>query len=43
MKDVLGVPIPLFIDKDGNIAGDPILGADVDGYKKFVEDYLGGQ
>lgn len=43
LKDVLGVPTTMFIDKDGNIAGDPILGADVDGYKKFVEEYLGGQ
>lgn len=43
LKDVLGVPTTMFIDKDGNIVGDSILGADVDGYKKFVEDYLGGQ
>ncbi len=43
LKDVLGVPTTMFIDKEGNIVGDPILGADVDGYKKFVEDYLGGE
>lgn len=43
LKDVLGVPTTMFIDKDGNIAGEPILGADVDGYKKFVEEYLGGE
>lgn len=43
LKDVLGVPTTMFIDKDGNIVGDSILGANVDGYKEFVEDYLGGQ
>ncbi len=43
LKEVMGVPTTMFIDQDGNIVGDPILGADVDGYKKFVEDYLGGQ
>lgn len=40
LKDVIGVPTTLFIDGDGNIVGDPIVGADVDGYKTFVEDYL---
>ncbi len=43
LKDVVGVPTTLFIDKDGNIVGDPIVGANVDGYKTFVEDYLNGQ
>lgn len=41
LKDVVGVPTTLFIDGDGNIVGDPIVGADVDGYKAFVEEYLG--
>lgn len=43
LKDVIGVPTTLFIDGDGNIVGDPIVGADVDGYKTFVEDYLSEQ
>lgn len=43
LKDVIGVPTTLFIDGDGNLVGDPIIGADVDGYKTFVEDYLNGQ
>lgn len=43
LKDVVGVPTTLFIDGDGNIVGDPIVGADVDGYKAFVEEYLGEQ
>ena len=40
LKDVIGVPTTLFIDGEGNLVGDPIVGADVDGYKTFVEDYL---
>ncbi len=43
LKDVVGVPTTLFINGDGNIVGDPIVGADVDGYKSFVEDYLSGK
>lgn len=37
---VVGVPTTIFVDKDGNIIDEPIVGADVDGYKKFVEEYL---
>lgn len=40
MKWITGVPTTLFVDRDGNIAGSPIVGADVEGYQKFVEDYL---
>lgn len=40
LQDVIGVPTTLFIDGEGKIVGDPIVGADVDGYKTFVEDYL---
>lgn len=40
MKWVTGVPTTLFVDKNGNILGEPIIGADVEGYKKFVEAYL---
>lgn len=43
MQWVTGVPTTLFVDKEGNIVGKPIVGADVDGYKKFVEDYINGQ
>lgn len=43
LKDVIGVPTTIFVDKDGNIVGDPVIGADVNAYKKFVEDYLDGQ
>ncbi len=41
MRWVVGVPTTLFVDKEGNIVGDPIVGADVEGYKQFVEDYFG--
>lgn len=40
MQCIIGVPTTLFVDKEGNIIGDPIIGADVDGYKQFVEEYL---
>lgn len=43
LKDVVGVPTTFFIDGNGNIVGDPIVGADVDGYRAFVEEYLNGQ
>lgn len=43
LKDVIGVPTTLFIDKEGNLVGDPVIGADVNGYKKFVENYLSEQ
>lgn len=39
---VTGVPTTIFVDKDGNIVGEPIVGADVEGYKAFVEEYLKG-
>lgn len=43
LKDVIGVPTTLFIDGEGNLVGDPVIGADVDSYKTFVEDYLSEQ
>ena len=42
MKWVTGVPTTIFVDKEGNIVG-KIVGADVEGYKSFVEEYLNGQ
>lgn len=43
MGGIIGVPTTFFIDKDGYIVGEPIVGADVEGYKRFVEDYLNEQ
>lgn len=43
LNGVVGVPTTLFVDQDGNIVGEPIVGAYVDGYKAFVEDYLSGR
>lgn len=40
LYELVGVPTTFFVDGDGNIVGDPIAGADVDGYKAFVEEYL---
>ena len=39
MQYIIGVPTTLFVDKEGNIVGDPIIGASVDGYKQFVEEF----
>lgn len=38
-----GVPATIFVDKEGNITGEPIIGADVDSYKKFVKGYINGK
>lgn len=40
MKGIVGVPTTFFVDKNGQIVGEPIVGADVDGYQKFVEEYF---
>lgn len=43
MKWVTGVPTTLFVDRKGNLVGEPIIGANVEGYKAFVEEYFNGQ
>jgi len=40
LKYMVGVPTTIFVDKDGKLVGEPIIGANVPAYKKFVEDYL---
>lgn len=40
MKGVVGFPTTFFVDKDGNIVGEPVVGADVEAYKAFVEEYM---
>lgn len=42
IKGIVGVPTTFFVDKDGKFIGSPIVGADVEGYKNFVEGYLDG-
>lgn len=41
--ELIGVPTTFFVDRDGNIVGDPIVGANINGYKQAVEEYLNGQ
>ena len=41
ISNIEAVPTTFFVDGNGNIVGDPIVGADVDGYKDFVDEYLG--
>lgn len=43
LSGVVGVPTTFFVDKKGCVVGEPIVGANVEGYKKFVEDYLNEQ
>lgn len=43
LKWVVGVPTTLFVDQNGAIVGEPIVGANVEGYKTFVEEYLDEQ
>lgn len=43
LSGIVGVPTTFFVDKDGYIVGSPVIGADVDAYKSFVEEYLNGQ
>ena len=40
LKNVEAVPTTIFIDSQGNIIGEPVIGADVESYKKRVEEYL---
>ena len=40
LDGVIAYPTTFFVDSTGTIVGEPIVGADVDGYKAFVEDYL---
>ena len=40
MESVDAVPTTIFVDAEGNLIGQPIVGADVEGYKKFVEEHL---
>lgn len=43
MASLIGVPTTIFVDGNGTIVGDPIIGAYVEKYKDFVEEYLNGQ
>ncbi len=42
LNSVVGVPTTFLVDKNGAIVGEPIVGADVQGYKQAVEDYFNG-
>ncbi|MCR5753793.1 MAG: TlpA family protein disulfide reductase [Acetatifactor sp.] len=41
MSGIIGFPTTIFVDSNGNIIGDPIVGTDVEATKMFVKDYLG--
>ena len=39
---VEAVPTTFILDKSGNVIGKPFVGANVEGYKKTVEEYIAG-
>lgn len=41
MGRIVGFPTTYFVDEQGNFVGDPVVGADVEGCRAFVEEYLG--
>lgn len=40
LSGIVAVPTTFFVDKEGNIVGEPVVGVDIPAYKKFVEDYF---
>lgn len=43
LSGVTGVPTTMFVDKNGNITGKAVVGANVEAYKEFVEDYINAE
>ena len=41
-ENIVAVPTTFIVDRSGNLICPPFVGADVDGYKKAVEEYLAG-
>lgn len=40
---IIFTPTTIFVDGNGSIVGEPVIGADVEGYKVFVEEYINAQ
>lgn len=43
LSGITGVPTTMFVDKNGNITGKAVIGANVEAYKEFVEDYINAE
>ena len=43
INKLAGVPTTVFIDKNGTVVGEAVVGAKVEEYKQQVEDYLNEQ
>ncbi|MBR2675085.1 MAG: TlpA family protein disulfide reductase [Mogibacterium sp.] len=43
MSSMQYVPTSIFVDSEGNLIGEPVVGALTDEYKKRIEDYLNGK
>ncbi len=41
LENVQAVPTTIFVDAQGKIVAQPVVGADVQGYKNVVKEYLG--
>jgi thiol-disulfide isomerase/thioredoxin len=40
---IIFTPTTIFVDGNGSAVGEPVIGADVAGYKTFVEEYINAQ
>ncbi len=40
LQNVQAVPTTIFVDSQGNLIGEPVIGADVESYKMRVEEFL---
>ena len=43
INKLAGVPTTVYIDKNGKVVGEAVVGAKVEEYKQHVEDYLNEQ
>ena len=43
LQNVDAVPTTIFVNSQGEVIGNPIIGADVDGYTEFVKEYMNAQ
>lgn len=40
LQNVYAVPTTIFVDAQGNLIGEPVIGADVESYRQRVKDFL---
>jgi thiol-disulfide isomerase/thioredoxin len=42
IEGMVAVPTTFFVDREGNLVCEPVVGADVEAYKEAVEEYFNG-